>query len=268
MAIPNPVDLATDVFDRAKTGITEAIDDVGFGKALRSSNLLPGAQPQPTTFTEGSWSDEERVDWRVKLSLPKQGAYVIPKTPSAGPPEPHLLRELEKTGGFVFPYTPQVFITHSASYDMLAPTHSNYPFPVYENSAVDQFTITGDFTAENQEEGRYWIAANQYLRSVTKMAYGDSSLKGNPPPVVKLNGYGDFVFKNVPVVVESYQLTLPEDVDYIKVPIGQRGSWVPAQSQIAISLRVAYSRDKVNQFSLDSFVKGTYVTDPNSTGYI
>lgn len=263
MAIPNPVDLATDAFDRAKTGITDAIEDVGFGKSLRSKNLSPGAQPQTTAFADGNWGSEERVDWRVKLSLPKQGAYRIPQNG-----EPHLLSELEKTNGMVFPYTPQVFVTHSASYSMLAPTHSNYPFPVYENSAVDQFTITGDFTAENAQEGRYWIAAIQYLRSVTKMAYGNSTLKGTPPPVIKLNGYGDFVFKNVPVVLENYNLTMPEDVDYIKVPIGTRGSWVPTNSNIAVSLRVAYSRDKVNQFSLDTFVKGGYVTDPNSTGYI
>ena len=80
------------------------------------------------------------------------------------------------------------------------PIHSNYPFFAYQNSQVDQFSITGDFTVENALEGQYWIAAVHYLRSVSKMAYGNTPNQGSPPPVVRLNGYGDYVFKNVPVV--------------------------------------------------------------------
>jgi hypothetical protein len=42
---------------------------------------------------------------------------------------------------------------------------------------------------------------------------------GNPPPVVKLNGYGNYMFKNVPVVVTSFSTTLASDCDYIGVPV-------------------------------------------------
>lgn len=252
-------------FYNTKSGLPETIDEKDLGKAIRSSRV-PSTHPRAQTTTPGNWKPGPGYDWRVKLSLPSSGAYKIKEGESA---DSYLLSELIKTDGFVFPYTPQVFITHSASYDKLSPTHSNYPFPIYENSAVDQFTITGDFTVENEAEGRYWIAANHYLRSVTKMSYGRSTTDaGAPPPVVKLNGYGDFVFPNVPVVIESYQLTLPQEVDYIKVNIGENGSWVPTQSNIAVSLHVAFSRDKVNRFSLDKFVKGDYVTGTSKPGYI
>jgi hypothetical protein len=205
---------------------------------------------------QASWdSSSETTDWRVRLSLPENGAWKSGKDGIIAP--------LLETDGMVFPYTPSIFITHTANYDKVSPTHSNYPFPIYENSAVDQFTIQGEFTVENAEEGKYWIAANHFLRSVTKMAYGEgSSLKGTPPPVVKLNGYGDFVFQDVPVVIEQYSLNLAPDVDYIRVPIGPNGSWAPTRSEISISVMPTYSRDAVNRFSLDEFVDG------NSIGYI
>jgi hypothetical protein len=252
--------IGNEVVSRAKTGITEAIDDTDLGRTLRSTNLLPGAEPQGTApFTAGWNPSDESIDWRVKLSLPRSGAWAQ---------DSEILAPLQETDGMVFPYTPQVFIQHSADYDKVSPTHSNYPFPIYSNSQVNQFTITGDFTVENAEEGKYWIAATHFLRSITKMAYGNSSLQGTPPPVVKLNGYGDFVFNDVPVIVEQFTVNLGPDVDYIRVPIGPNGSYAPSRSEISISVLPTYSRDAVNRFSLDDFVNGTYVTTPGSIGYI
>ena len=44
---------------------------------------------------------------------------------------------------------------------------------------------------------------------------------GNPPPVILLNGYGDYVFKNIPVVVKSFSIELPQDVNYIATTVGK-----------------------------------------------
>lgn len=260
MVLPDPEYIIDNAVDRAKTGITEAVNSSDVGRLIRFTTLPPGAEPTgnnaaPTQAVSSSAS----TDWRVKLSLPTAGAWSA---------DSEIIAPLRETDGMVFPYTPQIFITHSANYDKVSPTHSNYPFPIYENSSVDQFTITGEFTVENAEEGKYWIAANHYLRSITKMAYGESSLPGTPPPVVKLNGYGDFVFRDVPVVIEQYNITLANDVDYIRVPIGPNGSWAPTRSEIAITVYPTYSRDAVNRFSLDDFVKGNYITNPSTTGYI
>jgi hypothetical protein len=96
------------------------------------------------------------------------------------------------------------------------------------------------------------------------MFYGDSSNKGAPPPLVKLNGYGDYVFNNVPVVVTSFASDLPNNVDYIRVPIytsvtgqyEQQYQMVPTNSTIAITVRPAYSRSKISTFSLDKYING------------
>lgn len=232
------------------TKVVSAISDTGFGKALRSVGLLPGAAPSAGTgFVQANWGSQTDLDWRVRLSVPQNYKSSAMLTP------------LLETNGFMWPYTPQIILEHSANYNSLHPTHSNYPFPAYQNSQVGSMTIIGDFFVENEIEGRYWVAATHYLRSITKMAYGATSNQGSPPPVVKLNGYGDYVFKDVPVVVQQFTVELPNDVDYIQVGVGDNGTWVPTRSSISVVVMPAYSRKQVTKFSLDAFVNGQYIVD-------
>ena len=230
------------------------------------SELPLGQIKAPATWTDGT------KDWRVKLSLPKgHPSY------TAG----NILDPLKQSGwALIFPFTPQINMTHTASYNTLDPVHSNYPFLSYQNSKLEQISITGDFYCETSVDARYWVAAVHYLRSVTKMNFGNTSGAGQPPPVVKLNGYGDFVFKDVPVVVRSFTLDLPKDVDYISTGLGytsdQDGAtaadkigYAPVKSTIQIVVSPVYSRSQVRNFSLDSFVKGEYILgdNPQVSGY-
>lgn len=233
---------------KAVQGVKDFASATGFGKALRAFNLLPDAQPESFEFVNATTSDDP--DWRVKLSLPKNfdTSGVMAPLGSQG------------TEGLVWPYTPQIYITHSANYSPVQPVHSNYPFFAYQNSRVDAFSIVGDFYVENNYEAQYWIAAVHYLRSITKMAYGNTSNVGSPPPVVKLNGYGDYVFKDVPVIVQSFAVEMGQDVDYIRADgYGAKGAWVPTRSNIQATVQPIYSRRQVEAFSLDQFVKGGYI---------
>jgi len=259
--IGSAVSSASNIANAAVNNVEKAVSGTGLGKVLSAVGILPGAAPFSTLYKTAEWDVEQNHDWRVKLSLPPIAEYQ----------DSFLLSRLKETGGFVFPYTPNVMIRHAANYNSMAPTHSNYPFPVYSNSSVDSITITGDFTVDNSREAEYWIASVHYLKSVTKMAYGqESSIQGAPPPVVKLNGYGDYVFKDVPVVVADFTVNLEQDVDYIQTPFGPNGSWAPTRSNIAVTLIPAYSRDKVNKFNLQDFVDGWYVYsgDPDNGGYL
>jgi len=237
-----------------KQRVTDFVADTGFGKALRALNLLPGAMPQGISFTDGSWGSNNELDWRVRLSVPSQ---------MAGSP---LISPLSETNGMVFPYTPQVMLQHRASYQSITPVHTNYPYFAYQNSEVSSMSIMGDFLIENAKEGEYWIAVVHYLRSVTKMAYGRTSNQGSPPPVVRLNGYGDYVFKNVPVIITEFTVELSPQTDYIQVGLGPNGSWVPVRSNISVTCQPIYSRRQTTQFSLDAFVRGDYVI--NGKGFI
>ena len=237
--------------------VSNAINSSDLMRSIRSFSLFGNGGSGMGSFVSGSWLGGGN-DWRVRLSIPMTHNFMSSS----------ILGPLYETDySLVFPYTPNIIVNSTAKYNSLAPTHNNYAYPAYESSAVEQITITGEFSAENPIEAEYWVAANHYLRSVSKMAYGESTTLGTPPPVVRLNGYGDFVFKDVPVVVESFMMNLPKDVDYIKADVGPGGSWVPTLSEISVTLRVAYSRDSVNKFSLDSFVAGEYLAG-GSKGFI
>ena len=235
---------------------------LGGGAASILKSLLGGPSSVPSLKTDVSSSfDGAGDDWRVRLSLPPNIAN-----------EP-LFKPLDETNGLVFPYTPTILIQHSANYDAMQPTHSNYPFPQYQNSQIDDIVITGDFFCENAVDAQYWAATLHYLRTVTKMAYGQSTNAGAPPPIVFLNGYGDFVFPNVPVIIKTFSIDLPSDVDYIKTQIdgtvqktvtttlgsGVKQGWAPVQSQVMVTVSPIYSRARTSQFSLDTFVKGGYL---------
>jgi hypothetical protein len=210
--------------------------------------------------------DSEK-DWRIRLSMPNSMKDVT-ETDS------DLLAPLMKTSGFVFPYTPTVLVSQSANYQSIQPVHTNYPYYSYQNSQVDQMTITGDFFVQNAAEARYWVACIHYLRSITKMNYGIDADAGQPPPVVRLNGYGDFVFNNVPVIINSFQFDMPKDVDYISTSIGEGTlqangphqdistgptGWAPSTSIVTVNVTPQYSRTTQSTFSLNKFIKGGYM---------
>lgn len=171
----------------------------GFGSAFASTRV---------SFAGPGTSD----DWRVRLTIPNNFFASSP-----------VLAPLMNAGGLVFPYTPTVTISHSANYDDVAITHQNYQFLAYQNSKANSITISGPFNVEDAVQAQYWIAAVHFLRSATKMYTGDTEFQGSPPPILSLNGYGDYVFKNVPVVVKSFSIDLPADANYIATTVGSGG---------------------------------------------
>lgn len=263
----NVKNFTDDIENKAKTFgnnlATNALENaLGGGAASILKSLLGGPDSKPSLSNATAAKVKgANNDWRVRLSLPS----TMPAT--------DILKPLGETNGLVFPYTPTIVIQHSANYDAMQPIHSNYPFPAYQHSQVDDIVITGDFFCENAVDAQYWAATMHYLRSVTKMAYGQSSNAGSPPPLVFLNGYGDFVFPNVPVIIKQFSVELPADVDYIKTQVegeisrvnggtsvdGFYEGWAPVQSQVMVSVQPVYSRARTSQFSLDKFVKGDYL---------
>ena len=202
---------------------------------LRSINLPSGGNVNGQITSAGAqWSGSEAdKDWRVRLSLPTTQIYT-------GSP---VLQPLKEAGGLIFPYTPQINISSQASYDEVTLTHQNFPAISYQNSKPDQITIMAPFNVEDSVQAQYWLAAVHYLRSLTKMFTGDIGAEsGNPPPIILLNGYGDFVFKNIPVVVKSFSIELPQDTNYIATTVGQ------AFSSNGLAGPVAGAKPGVNTF--------------------
>jgi hypothetical protein len=161
--------------------------------------------------------EQAQNDWRVRLSLAPESKYLY-NVPAFGPLAKGILEPLYETNGVIFPYTPQIQVSYAANYEPTDPIHSNYKIYQYKNSSVDQISITAKFTAQDTNEANYLLAVIHFFKSVTKMFYGQDQipLNGSPPPLCFLSGLGTFQFNKHPLVISSFNYTLPDNVDYIR----------------------------------------------------
>lgn len=150
-------------------------------------------------------------DWRVRLQLAPGAQYLYKNPEGAG-----ILAPLYQTDGVIFPYTPTIETAYTANYDKYDLTHSNYRGYFYKNSAVNDINIRGVFTAQDTIEADYLLAVIHFFRSVTRMFYGQDTLRGAPPPLVYLSGFGQYQFNKHPCLVSSFSYSLPNEVDYIR----------------------------------------------------
>lgn len=202
-------------------------------------------------------------DWRVRISMAPTTAGLFYNNNNND-----ILKPLAETSGLIFPYTPQISITHNAKYQTQSLTHSNYASYFYESSEVQSISIQAEFTIQSQKEGRYLMAAVHFLRSITKMFFGQSALAGTPPPMVFLDGYGAPYLPHVPCVATNFQHTMPSNVDYIEVLVGPTYGGIltrlPTLSTLSIGLQPIYSRRNIaRNFTLENFSSGALIR--NST---
>lgn len=222
----------------------------------RGANLPAGAELFEQRGQAIKLNPGSRDDWRVRISCD----WTVFNSP--------LFKRLEETGGVVWPYLPQISFSTKANYNDSGKTiHNNYPFYAYQNSQVDDITIQGDFSSENEVDAAYWIAATTFFRTATKMFFGQGENAGNPPIICQLNGYGASMFNNVPVIIKSFQVDLPDDVNYIKCDSWGTNTWVPIMSNISVTVAPVYNRRNLRQFSLEKFGRGQMIS-PSGVGYI
>ena len=231
---------------RALRMVGNAAQQVGYNAAPRTRTLT-------RAVISSNISSADASDWRVSISVPE----ILISNSS-------VLSPLAGTGNrLIFPFTPTVLVSNSANYSQIQPVHTNYPYNSYENSQVDAFTITGEFVNESTDDGQYFIAALHFLRSATKMFYGgDDATTGLPPVVCRLNGYGQHVLNNIPIVITNFTIDLPNDVDYIRCVVDGKENFVPSMATITVTATPQYARRSQARFSLTDFAKGGFVGKP------
>jgi hypothetical protein len=241
---------------------------------LSAAKLLPGGASSqvsqgtsPSTIINSSATSAKARDWRVSISLADPKLFGIDQAGGA------IQSPLAGTGGVIFPYIPQISVQYNARYQSQQLTHSNYNSYFYEGSDVNAITITGDFTVQNIAEGQYLLAAIYFFRSATKMFFGKDTNAGNPPPMVKLNGYGQHYFPDVNCVITQFTHTMGPEVDYLEIPVpsatpgpskkttpssaGTGTVRLPTVSQITVIVQPVYSRKNIHDnFTLANFSKG------------
>jgi len=256
--------------------IGKIVKNVGSGIFNRTLGRLTGAgisTDSRIVKSTAKWSGRnDKADWRVRLQIPN-GADAVYNSILANN---ELLAPLVPSRGIFWPLTPAVVIQHSANYNPLAQTHSNYPFQAYQNSQVDSMNIIGEFPVQNSDDAKHWVATVNFLRTITKMYFGkEQALKGNPPPIMHMSGYGDHMFNKIPVIVNTFNVELRPGIDYISTKQNPDGyssprtrerfglpqldtsqTWAPTLSNISVLVTPIYSRESIKNFSLSEFARG------------
>jgi len=197
-----------------------------------------------------------------------------------------------------FPYTPQIEYGQEVKYDSYAMSHTNYQTYGYGRTENPSINMTCKFSAHTSEHFNLSAYAIRFLRTYTKMNYGRTDpLRGLPPRILRFFAYGNQVFDNIPVVISKFNMTFPEDIDYVKgkidpnsdlykdiekvrkpevptnvTPEGEVSEivsnteiYLPVFFTITIGLLVQQNLYKtVNTFNLEDFASGKL----NSKGYI
>ena len=93
------------------------------------------------------------------------------------------------------------------------------------------------------------------MRLVTKSFRNNDPNAGNPPIILRLTGHGSNLLPNAPVVIQSFDLTLPNSVDYITVKDTEKDR-IPTMTDISITMTPIYSRSDLTQFTMDDIANG------------
>ena len=218
-------------------------------------------------------SNLSKDDHRVKIRVPYK--YLTSYTQG----NKHQLSP-ENVGGIIFPYTPQISYSLKSDYAAQSPLHSNFQLQFFKNSSIGEIAISGKFSVENADDADMYLSTVHLIKALMRMrsggaAHGDID-SGAPPPICRLDAYGDMMLKNVPVVISSLRVELPDNVDYFKYDeskivnvnggnstVSQSNS-IPTLSTIQITCIPMYSRAEMMKFSVTNYLNNTY----RGQGYI
>lgn len=202
----------------------------------------------------------------------------------------------ELSNGIIFPYTPQISFEQKAEYNSIPAQHTNYAQYFYKNSGVSSITVTAKFTVQNSKEAQVYLSTKHLLSALTKMPYGTDLGAGSPPPICRLDAYGSYMLKNIPIVITSFRVDFPQDVDYFMGSVNesemktqsdeelfQQGyqpdefeanrqidvsysdyNFVPTVSTFNISCQPLYSRREMLEFNVKNFLENY----KNNTKYL
>jgi len=249
-------------------------------------NFINSIGDPPTANAKENISDA--AGRRVRLR-PKPGTAVAQTYGSAG----GLMTPLLATNGMIFPYQPTITYQQEVNYQTMEMVHTNQDFHVYQRTPALKLQVEGEFTVQSSKEGQYALACIHFLRTVTKMYFGGQTgatagLSGTPPPVLLFDAYGTYMFNALPVIVTSFTVGLPKDVDYVPVLFNGSSSlsqnpasvasatfdninstslqgndgyaWLPAIFSMTVNLVVQNTPARLKAFDLDQFRTGALLT--------
>jgi hypothetical protein len=245
---------------------------------------LPDVQPKVNQSALDTANIDDAAGRRVRLR-PKPDAVAQ----IYGPASSLMGKILTNTRGVVWPFQPAISYQQEVEYSTTDLVHSIQEFLTYKTTKAAKFTVSGSWSVQTQKEGLYALACIRFFQTVTKMYFGGmpgsnvEGLQGTPPPVLLFDAYGQNMFNCLPVIVNSFSVTLPQDVDYYPVDLSNLTTtfsnlsseiaavklknlsssnniaWLPVLFTIETNLVVQNTPQKLRQFDLDKFRTGQLI---------
>lgn len=249
-------------------GVPETFDNneivVTAPKKSSSANILKSAVTQPEAAPP---IPQAKNDRRARLS-PRAGVFDQLITTDG------IMAPLRETYGLMFPITPTINENVEVNYETYDMAHGLMPIQAYRSGGQKTLSINAMFVAQTDVEARYCLACIHFIRSFSKMNFGDNDPNaGTPPPILVFNAYGDAMFHNLPVVISNASFDWPNDVDYVYTTSQTSTStsvrstdsmiadgWVPSKFTMSLSLIVQPTPAKLRKFNLEAFRNGTLLT--------
>jgi hypothetical protein len=175
-----------------------------------------------------------------------------------------ILAPLLVTNGVLFPYSPAISFSQDVEYQLVGGglVHTNQDYNAYQRTPSVKLTIEGKFTIQNQYEGLYMLAVIHFFRTVSKMYFGEAAANagtaGLPPPILILNGYGTYMFNNLPCLLTTHSFSYTDDVDTIDIADSSGGiTKLPSLLDLTIGLTVQQTPYNMSTvFDLNAFRSG------------
>lgn len=227
------------------------------GRLPNSMTNLDQYQATPSTSVKsGITTTPESSDTRIRLKSQPQSKVAVYGAQGAG-----IMSILHETDGMIFPYTPQINFTQDVDYKSQDMSQSNTDYYTYTRTPSVTLSVSGKFTIQNQREGIYALACIHFLRTCSKMYFGEAAAKsymaGLPPPVLIFNGYGSYMFNNLKVILKNHSFNYDENMDTILVTSAGGTARLPAMFTLSINLIVQQTPTAMRkQFDLNKFRSG------------
>jgi hypothetical protein len=244
-------------------GLSSALGQIGSSATAAVNNIASQSQSVLGNFTQQLSQQPSGGDLRVRLS-----PLYLAKTTILGPAgSSNILNPLYATNGLMFPYSPQITVSQDVNYQDISMVHTNSDFLSYQKTPSVSISITGKFSCQTQAEGAYSLACIHYLRTVSKMYFGQTDKNaGLPPPILLLNGYGTFMFNNLRVILKSHNYTYNEQMDTVLISTAGGTARLPALFDLSLTLVVQQTpRSQRQDFNLDAFRTGALLLQANNT---
>jgi len=180
------------------------------------------------------------------------------------------VRLTDGTNTIVFKVMPTIDETQNANYEDFTPIHHPGAIHKYTRTGPRSWSLRAKFISRNSDEAEQNIQHLNLIRSWVMPEYGlrtavYSENVGAPPPVLTLSGYGPRMIGPVKCVLQSFNWTFPDGVDYI--PTIQSREPFPVMLDISIVLLESWAPAEFSSFSIEAYRRGDLFGSETSAFY-